>query len=31
MYRRERAYWPESKALMDAMIANLERRKEASR
>ena len=25
MYRRERAYWPESKSLMDAMIANLER------
>ena len=31
MYRRERAYWPESKALMDAMIGNLERRREASR
>ena len=26
MYRRERAYWPESKALMDAMIGNIERR-----
>jgi hypothetical protein len=26
MYRRERAYWPESKTLMDAMIGNIERR-----
>jgi hypothetical protein len=28
-YSRERAAWPESKGLMDVMIANLERRKKA--
>ncbi|MBE0624234.1 MAG: DUF4810 domain-containing protein [Burkholderiales bacterium] len=28
MYSRERETWPESKGLMDAMITNLERRKE---
>lgn len=30
MYTRERDTWPESKGLMDAMIKNLERRKQAS-
>ena len=30
MYKRERDTWPESKGLMDAMIKNLERRKQAS-
>lgn len=30
MYSRERETWPESKGLMDAMIKNLERRKQAS-
>jgi hypothetical protein len=29
MYTRERDTWPESKGLMDAMIKNLERRKQA--
>lgn len=30
MYGRERDTWPESKGLMDAMIKNLERRKEST-
>jgi hypothetical protein len=30
LYDRERAAWPESKGLMDALIANLERRKSAA-
>ena len=29
MYKKERAAWPESKGLMDALISNIERRSQA--